>query len=149
LARLDSFFAQHIARWSKSDLPSLFLNERNHECYRQLAVFVASTGRLLFTEATLDGEPVVYRFGFISEHDLIWYQPTYLIAHARSSPGEVLLRELFLGAGKRSLGGLDFTRGNEPFKRRFSDQERRAVTFVLHHRWNVAVWQKSRQFLTG
>jgi CelD/BcsL family acetyltransferase involved in cellulose biosynthesis len=132
LVRLEPFFRQHVERWAVTDSPSLFLKQRNRALYRELATRFSGTGLLVFTEIAVDGVPAAFHFGFISEGDFIWYKPTFDPAFARASPGEVLLRELFLWAAARGLSGFDFTRGGEAFKNRFSDGERSAHTYVYH-----------------
>lgn len=139
LPRLDPFFAQHVERWSGTDSPSLFLREHNRELYRVWARALAPTGDLVYTEITLDGTPVACHFGFISEGDLVWYKPSFAMALAKVSPGEVLIKELLLLAGARGLAGMDFTRGAEAFKQRFADQQRLAMTFVLHGRRTTGI----------
>ena len=129
LPRLAAFFEQHIARWSDSEWPSLFLKQSNRIFYSRLVDELSGTGQLVFTELSLDGAPAAFHFGFVSEGDLLWYKPSFNPQLARYSPGEVLLRELLLFAEKRGLSGIDFTRGNEAFKRRFSDVERYTETF--------------------
>ena len=129
---LEGFFAQHVARWQDTGSPSLFLNARNRDFYRDLAVGFSGSGQLVYTEIRLDARPVACHFGFASEGDFIWYKPCFAPDLAQLSPGETLLRELLLYAHARGLRGFDFTRGGEAFKRRFADAERTATTFMFH-----------------
>jgi CelD/BcsL family acetyltransferase involved in cellulose biosynthesis len=151
LVRLEAFFRQHVERWGVTDSPSLFLKERNRALYRELATRFSGTGLLVFTEIAVDGAPAAFHFGFISEDDFIWYKPTFDLAFARASPGEVLLRELFLWAAAQGLSGFDFTRGGEDFKNRFSDGERSAYTYIYHANrldaLSAKAWRGLRQVL--
>lgn len=149
LPHLEAFFAQHVERWSGTDSPSLFLREHNRELYREWARTLAPTGELVYTEITLDGTPVACHFGFISEGDLVWYKPCFAMALAKVSPGEVLIKELLLLAGARGLAGMDFTRGAEAFKQRFADQQRLAMTFVLHGRHTTTIRFRVKHWLMG
>jgi CelD/BcsL family acetyltransferase involved in cellulose biosynthesis len=126
LPRLDAFFDQHVARWAPTGSPSLFLKEHNRALYRRLVREFSGSGRLVFTEVALDGAPVASHFGFVSEADLIWYKPAFDLRLASVSPGEVLIRELFLYAAALGLTGVDFTR--------FCNQERATLTFVRYQR---------------
>lgn len=137
--RLDCFFEQHIARWAGTSSPSLFMREANRALYRALVRGFDGTGLLIFTEILLDGRMVAAHLGFLSEGDLIWYKPSFDINLAKLSPGEVLIRELFLYASSVGLEGVDFTRGGEAFKSRFCDQVREAVTFEYHPDRSVAM----------
>ena len=132
LPRLDDFFAQHVARWAHTASPSLFLDERNRVFYRELVKAFAGTGQLVFTEVTLDDRPVAFHLGFLSEGDFIWYKPSFEPELAKVSPGETLLRELFLWALENGLTGFDFTRGGESFKARFATHQRHTATYVYY-----------------
>jgi CelD/BcsL family acetyltransferase involved in cellulose biosynthesis len=132
LPRLEMFFNQHVERWAATSSPSLFLKSSNRTFYQEITKRLSGTGLLLYTEITLDGAPIACHFGFISEGDLVWYKPTYELAFAKLSPGNVLLRELFLLAGELGLSGFDFTRGVEAFKLRFADQERNTLTYIFY-----------------
>lgn len=147
LPRLDTFFAQHVERWSRTASPSLFLREYNRKLYREWARCLAPTGHLVYTEITLDETPVACHFGFISEGDLVWYKPSFAIDLAKHSPGEVLIRELLLLAGTLGLAGMDFTRGAEAFKQRFADQQRLAVTYLHHGRHRTSVQRRAQRWL--
>lgn len=129
LPRLDAFFSQHVERWASTNSPSLFRKEQNRALYRELTRELGGSGALLFTEISLDGVPVAFHFGFVSENDFIWYKPSFSVALSKVSPGEVMIRELFLWAAAQELQGFDFTRGGESFKQRFSDHEREARTY--------------------
>jgi len=129
---LPDFFEQHIARWSATEFPSLFHSESDRSFYCDLVSGFSGSGHLIFTRICVDGTPVAYHCGFISEGDFIWYKPSFNPEFSVASPGEVLIRELIKMAGARGLTGFDFTRGDEAFKLRFADSTRYVRTFVRH-----------------
>jgi len=134
IPRLGAFFDQHVRRWQGTGYPSLFCSEENQEFYRELVRRLSGSGQLVFSEVTLNENPVASHFGFISEADLIWYKPSFEPTLARHSPGEVLIYELFRLAGQLRAKGVDFTRGDEPFKHRFANDVRSTSTFVYYER---------------
>lgn len=144
LPRLEGFFVQHVTRWAKTEFPSLFSKANNRAFYRELVEQLTGTGRLVYSEVTLDSRPVACHLGFISEDDLIWYKPSFDPALSKMSPGEVLIQALLLWACDQGLAGLDFTRGGEAFKRRFSDQERQTLTFAFHVGHLAAILKRIR-----
>jgi CelD/BcsL family acetyltransferase involved in cellulose biosynthesis len=144
---MDGFFAQHVARWQNTGSPSLFLNESNRDFYRDLVIRFSGSGLLVYTEIRLDARPVACHFGFVSEGDFIWYKPCFAPDLAKLSPGETLLRELLLYASARGLGGFDFTRGGEAFKRRFADAERTATTFMFYPSRSAAAIARGQSLL--
>ena len=145
--RLDRFFSQHVARWAGTGTESLFSEKPNREFYRGLVENFSGTGQLVFTEVALDGRPVAFHLGFVSEGDFLWYKPTFDPELAKVSPGEVLLRELFIWAGEHELEGFDFTRGGEAFKLRFAEATRGVATYTCHGTRRAALLERQEAAL--
>lgn len=131
LPYLEGFFEQHIARWAGSSSPSLFLNERNREFYRELALALADKDWLLLSVVELDGRPLTMHYGFDFNERLLWYKPSFDRFHAKHSPGLVLLRHLIGYALDRKRIEFDFTIGDEPFKSRFANCVRKTVSVQI------------------
>lgn len=124
---LDGFFSQHIARWAGTRSPSLFLEEKNRQFYRELARAFCETGWLVLSIVELDGRPLAMHVGFDYEGKLLWYKPSFDPAYAKHSPGLLLLRYLVGYAIERKCDELDFSIGDEPFKQRFCNHVRTTV----------------------
>lgn len=118
---LEAFFAQHIARWSGTRSPSLFVKPRNRLFYRKLTEHLDSTGWLLFSVIEFDGRPIAFHYGFDYEGTVTWYKPSFDPAFAARSPGLVLVKHLIGYAVDCGRHELDFTVGDEPFKERFTN----------------------------
>lgn len=129
---LDAFFDQHVARWAATASPSLFLDERNRAFYRGLVATDAPW--LRFTRVLVDGQAVAMHLGFHHDGTFLWYKPSFDIALARHSPGEVLLRALFLLARDEGAERFDFGIGDEAFKGRFATETRHVRTWGLYPR---------------
>jgi CelD/BcsL family acetyltransferase involved in cellulose biosynthesis len=143
---LDGFFAQHVARWSSTSAPSLFLDERNRRFYRELGYRLSPRGSLLFTVLSVDGSPAAFHYGFDFRDELIWYKPTFDVALSRAAPGETLLGELLLKAGSDGRAAFDFTRGGEAFKYRFANETRFNASFIIDARTTTSL---ARRFACG
>lgn len=117
---LPGFFNQHIERWSGTPSPSLFLNEANRRFYTDIVSSLGSVGATLFTTIRVAGEPIAQHFGLRSGSRLLWYKPTFSPAFAEHSPGDSLISALIERGVEGSIEELDFTRGQERFKYRFS-----------------------------
>ena len=128
---LDGFFEQHVQRWSGTAHPSLFNNPTHRAFYRRLAAESDASRWLRFTAIEWQGRIVAYHFGFSFAGRFTWYKPTFDIALARRSPGEVLLRELLVRARTEDAGVFDFGIGDEPFKQRFATTVPVVNTFAL------------------
>lgn len=118
---LEVFFDQHVERWAGSDSPSLFLIERNRVFYRALASSLAVKGWILFSVVEFNGEPVAFHYGFDYGGAVLWYKPSFSLAYASRSPGLVMVRDLIEYAIDHGRRELDFTVGDEPFKKRFTN----------------------------
>jgi CelD/BcsL family acetyltransferase involved in cellulose biosynthesis len=120
MAWLEDFFEQHAGRWAATPYPSLFLDPVQRRFYRALTEAGSQAGWLRFARLEWDGRPIAFHFGFHYAGEYLWYKPSFDIALARRSPGEVLLRRLLLAAGEEGASVFDFGLGDEPFKRRFA-----------------------------
>jgi CelD/BcsL family acetyltransferase involved in cellulose biosynthesis len=129
---LDLFFDQHIGRWNGTNSPSLFLFERNRAFYRELTANVAGTGALLFSIVDLDDRPIAFHYGFDYGETMTWYKPSFDITRAAHSPGLVMVRHLIGRAIEQQRRELDFTVGDEPFKKRISNSSRRITKLLVY-----------------
>jgi len=122
--RLDAFFEQHVGRRALAQGRSQFLDPRQRQLYRELTAALAPRGWLKFAVVSFDGAPIAFHFGFEYGSRFIWYKPAFSAAHAKRSPGEVLLKFLLEDALARGLQEFDFTCGNDAFKYRFANRIR-------------------------
>ena len=132
LPHLDEFFDQHVSRWHETPYPSLFVEPKQREFYRQLTQSARREGWLRFTRLSWNGQPIAFHFGFCYAGNFLWYKPSFDVQLARRSPGEVLLRQLLLRAAAENVSTFDFGIGDEPFKRRFATQVNRVRTWGLY-----------------
>lgn len=118
--RLDGFFDQHVARWSDSPWPSLFVDPVHRRLFAALAKELGQAGLLRFNEIRLDDQLIAAHFGTMYAGVFTWYKPSYDPELAKLSPGEVLLKSLFERACDEGATEFDFTIGDEAFKSRFA-----------------------------
>jgi CelD/BcsL family acetyltransferase involved in cellulose biosynthesis len=97
---------------------------------------LAPTGYLRFSVVSLDGRPIALHLGFECNGRFIWYKPTFDVALARHSPGEVLIKYLLEDAHARGLLEFDFGPGEEAFKYRFSNYAR-AISSIHVYRSRI------------
>lgn len=129
---LERFFAQHVARWTGSASPSLFVNEQNRVFYRLLTSALEAEGWLLFTVVQLEEQPIAFHYGFDYQRAVLWYKPSFDVAHASCSPGLLLVRALIDYAIDNGRAELDFTVGDEPFKARFTNSQQATVRIRVY-----------------
>jgi len=133
-AHLPDFFEQHILRWKDTATPSLFHDHANRRFYERLVENLLPAGYLLFSVAELDGRPIAYHFGFDFGGRVLWYKPSYDKAFSARSPGSTIIEHLIGHVVKRGRRELDFTVGAEPFKQRYSNNERRNINLRIFKR---------------
>jgi len=142
---LDRFFEQHVERWSGTQSPSLFLNQRNRTFYQTLTRNLSASGLLLFSVIELDGAPIAFHYGFDHDGVVIWYKPSFDIKHGAHSPGLVLMRHLIDYTVNGNKRELDFTLGDEAFKRRFANETRTTVGLRIFRRQSGYVLEQMRR----
>ena len=130
---LGTFYHQHIGRRAVVGDASHFLDERTRRMFEMLVEELDPRNMLRFGVLTLDDRPVAYHFGFEANGKFVFYQPAFDIDYWKSSPGEVLLRQLFLYAQESKLSEFDLTRGGETYKDRFATHVRENLTLHFNH----------------
>jgi CelD/BcsL family acetyltransferase involved in cellulose biosynthesis len=149
LAYLDQFFAQHIARRALTAAPSQFLDDAQRLFYREMVARLLPTGWLCFDVVEFNGDPIAFHLGFQYRNRFYWYKPTFDIAYAEHSPGQVLIKFLLEEAIARGLDEFDFTVGSEPFKYRFANGVRQNMRLTVI-RSPVDYWlSRSRLWLSA
>ena len=133
---LERLFAQHIGRWAETSTPSLFIDQRMQDFFRELARTLAPTGWLLFSVVHYDGRPIALHFGFQYGNRIIWYKPAFDVEYAKRSPGEVLIKYLLEYALEQRVEQFDFTIGEDDFKYRFANHtpKNHAIRIFTHRR---------------
>jgi len=132
LPLLDVFFQQHISRWEITPYPSLFLDTSQCEFYKHLVRAGSKAGWLRFTSVYWNEQPIAFHFGFSYRGVYLWYKPSFEIKLAKRSPGEVLLKQLFIAANQENDDVFDFGLGDEAFKNRFANRIEKVVTVGMY-----------------
>lgn len=138
---LQQFFSQHIRRWQGTSTPSLFVRPTNQLFYERLVESLLPAGHLLFTVAELDGHPIAFHFGFDFAGRAFWYKPSFDPDFAQHSPGTLIIEHLLKHIIRNNLRELDFTIGGEPFKQRYTNEQRTNI--------NLRVFRFPRHYLTA
>ncbi|HXG31953.1 MAG TPA: GNAT family N-acetyltransferase [Bryobacteraceae bacterium] len=116
---MQIFQRQHIARWALKGIRSSFLDVSTKDYYSALPVCLSPSGPLRFAVLEVDRRPVAYHLGFELAGRYVWYKPTFDVDLAELGPGEVLLQSVMQYCAGAGIRELDFTVGDEAYKRRF------------------------------
>lgn len=118
-AHMEIFQRQHIARWALKGVRSSFLDVSTKDYYSALPLCLSPSGPLRFAVLEVDRRPVAYHLGFELAGRYVWHKPTFDVDLAELGPGEVLLQSVMQYCARAGIRELDFTIGDEPYKRRF------------------------------
>lgn len=139
-ARLDDFFAQHVARRALAGGRSLFLDAASRSFYLRLIENFDPSGALRFSVLEVDDRAVAFHMGFELNGRFTWYKPSFDVDFWDCGVGEVLLKHLFEYIRDRPVMEFDFTRGDEAFKDRFSNHQGANVRWTVYrHAWGGAM----------
>lgn len=147
--KLPIFFDQHVQRWRSTRNGSLFENPQQRLFYTALADRMRDTPWLQFSTVELNNEPIAFHFGFDYAGTVTWYKPSFEARWAEHSPGLLLIERLIDDALKRGRAEVDFTVGDELFKRRFANRQEANLYIGVYHsslqRRAAMVLRKSRR----
>lgn len=129
---LDEFFDQHIKRRAVTSFPSIFLKEEQKNYYRILTDEISSSGWLSFTRINWNSRAIAFHYGLLYNGRYLFGIPTFEIALADHSPGEVLLRQLLLAAIEEGASSFDFGIGDEAYKYRFANRVTKLYNWGLY-----------------
>lgn len=146
LEGLPALVELHQKRWADTDSPSLFLDPKACDFYRRVVEELAPKGEVVYSHLTLDGRVIACHLGLVSGSDFLWYKPAYDPDFAELSPGLVMLAEIIRMASEAGYRRLDFTRGDEAFKARFSNQVRHNVNLIAYGSVREFAAQRTRRF---
>ncbi|MGH9350514.1 MAG: GNAT family N-acetyltransferase, partial [Vicinamibacterales bacterium] len=148
---LEAFFDQHVTRWGGNGQgnSSLFVDPRNRSFYRELTRRMTGRGWLLFSVVEFNDRPIAFHYGFDYNGSVIWYKPSFDVAFEHHSPGIVMVRHLIGYALDQKRRELDFTVGDEPFKRRFTNDVRKTVRVRVFRDQARYYWECSKRELVG
>jgi CelD/BcsL family acetyltransferase involved in cellulose biosynthesis len=127
---LSGFFRDQIRRRALLGETSNCLRSDFASLLEGLVREITPLGQLRFFVLEQAGRPVAYHFGFLTNGKFLMYQQTFDVDAWDSSPGEVLLRHLFLYGDKNVSREFDFSVGYEFFKNRFANHHKE--NFVLY-----------------
>ena len=120
---------QHKKTWDEKIGKSIFMDKRNSLFFQ--AILKNMNDNIDFWALTLNGKPIALQLGFLFNDKYITYIQSQDKKYMKNSPGSVLYR-LFIEYYKKSgLSVVDFTRGAEEYKLRFSNLNRKNHGFLI------------------
>jgi CelD/BcsL family acetyltransferase involved in cellulose biosynthesis len=131
---LESFFQQHIDRWSGTPTPSFFRDDRQRNFYRELVRLLTPNRWLLFSVMSFNQKPIAFEFGYEYDSRICLIKSAFDPEYRRYAPGILHLKYLLEDAMDRKVREVDFTVGEEKYKYRFANHSRINYAARAYHR---------------
>jgi len=131
---LPEFFRQHFRRHAAIGRESSFNSPEAREFIRALIEELGPSGQVRFGVLELDGRPLAWELGFEANGKFLLYQHTFDLDASHYTPGEVLLWYVLDYARQHISREVDFGRGDELYKDRFTNYSRETFRFFLEPR---------------
>jgi CelD/BcsL family acetyltransferase involved in cellulose biosynthesis len=122
----------HARRWHGQHTATIFSSSSSaRRFYAEAAQKYAERGMLDLTLLEVDGRPVAGSLGFVDGDTYYYYLPAWEPELAPLAPSSLLLAHLVERAYGLGLRRFDFMLGDEPYKTRWSNEERETVNLVV------------------
>jgi CelD/BcsL family acetyltransferase involved in cellulose biosynthesis len=129
--QLGYFFQHQVRRHTLIGKTSSSESPEFQKFLRTLVDELDPADSLRFGVLELDGHPLAWHFSFEVNGKFAFYQQTFNVDSFDYAPGEVLIHELLRYAQTRVEREFDFTRGDEPFKARFTTHTRKTYSMYV------------------
>lgn len=117
---LDKFYEFHKERWGSK---SIYLTKKNCDFLRNICTIMSQNNQLVFSVATISGEPIALSISFILSNRFYGYLTSYSSKYRKLSPGIVLTYFEYLFCCKKRITYFDLLRGAELYKKRWTPEE--------------------------
>lgn len=128
---LDTLFALHAARWGARGRSGNFLDPRLRAFHHDVAPILDRDGAVGLWTAILDGTPAAAIYGFRHGGRFLYYQAGFDPAFSEHGVGFAIMGHAIRRSIEAGLTSFDYLRGEEEYKRRWTDQARHTKTLVL------------------
>jgi hypothetical protein len=129
---LPAFFEMHRAEFAGTGRTSQFVHANERRFYEAL---VERVGTVAMDVLSAGEQRVAMHFGFEQAGTIYWYKPAFDLAHAKGSPGRVMLAHLFARAARDGVACVDLLKGDEAYKNDWANHRRVTLTTtIVEHR---------------
>lgn len=126
----NHFFITHIKRWKRDRVISKFSFYKYRRFHSEVINKFGCNGSLYFTALKLGDEYISYSYSFMYNKKIYYYICAYDLSFERFSPGNLLLKYNLEKMSNTDIEELDLLRGDEEYKRCWSELSRTNCRFV-------------------
>ncbi len=132
---LDAMIALHQRRWTDAGQLGTYADPAFREFVRESAHDFFRRDRLYLPAIAINGRVIGGELHLVGgNRQLYCYSSGYDIDSADLEPGRILCVETLLHLYRGKLAGIDYLRGDEPYKERMAATPRRVFHFARSHR---------------
>lgn len=125
---MEEFKRLHAARLDERGLPSKFADPAYHRFHDRLSRILYDSDLLFAADLRLDGKMVAARYNFRYNGAVYDYQTGYDPEYGRQGVMQALISYMIEDCCGEKIGKFDFLAGNEDYKRRFANSNRKVHT---------------------
>lgn len=128
---MDALFDLHARRWRSRKLPGVLRGQATQRFHRDISARLAALGRLRLHVTRVGGRIVATLYCFAYRLRYYYYLGGFDPEYSRFSLGTTLTAAAIRQAITEGCKDFDFLRGHEPYKYRWSPQERHNAQCLL------------------
>jgi len=128
---LSCLMTLHERRWAGGGEAGAFENSDVQRLHRRFAAQLAARQQLWLATLDLDGEPAAAWYGFTDRETVYFYQSGRDPRWERESVGLVLMGAMIRRAIERGFRRFDFLRGDDAYKRHWTETRRMTEEFTI------------------
>jgi len=146
---MNQFIMLHQTKWHADGLPGAFADDTFREFHMDFAQAAARNRWLALSFLMVDGEPAAAQYNFDYNNKMYYYLGGFLPRYAEYSIGNLMIMFMLEDSIKKGLKEYDMTRGDEPYKLRWTNKYRRNFEVRLVHKkmaselYNWVTWGKT------
>lgn len=128
---LEALFALHAARWETKGRTGNFVDPRVRAFHLELAAAIDGEDALGLYTCTIDGKPAAAIYGFRYAKRFHYFQAGFDPAFAEHGVGLAIMGHAIRASIARGIVEFDYLRGDEDYKKRWTDKARSTRTLVF------------------
>lgn len=139
--RLDTFFDQHVERWTTAGQESPFADDDRRRFFRQMTHRTGSVGWPRLTWLEWQDRPIACEFGWVYRDAYFAVASCFDVSLATRSPGQVLQRRIVLAAMQEGIARYEFGAGDHPYKLQYATDTTQVRGWKLFPTGPQASWR--------
>lgn len=128
---LGAFFTMHIKRWKAAGRKSIFTCKKCRSFYREMAVQLSKNDWFYMPTLKIENEYAAFEYAFRYNKKIYDYTSAYEIGFEGYFPGLILKKHLIFFNSDKDLREIDFLRGDEQYKYKWTKHYRVNYRFLL------------------